>query len=107
MMHSASSIAWMAESPTHFLLPPTQLTQDRGSGGWADTDDSRSKVRAATVDDGMVLCDYMSKCRLRAMIVCSRFAPASSLETISTEQDSRGEERMREGEEERGEEGEL
>lgn len=84
----------------HFLLPPTQLTQDRGSGGWADTDDSRSKVRAATIDDGMVLCDYMSKCRLRAMIVCSRFAPAptSNNGEFKNRIPERGEER---GEEER------
>lgn len=40
----------MAVSPTHFLSPPTQLTQERGSGGWADPEDKRANVSAITFD---------------------------------------------------------
>jgi hypothetical protein len=40
----------MAVSPTHFLSPPTQLTQERGSGGWADPEDKRANVSATTFD---------------------------------------------------------
>ena len=57
--HSESSMAWMAESPMHFLPEPRQLTQDRGSGGCAEGWRGAAKRRAnermvETVDAGMV-----------------------------------------------------
>jgi hypothetical protein len=52
----------MAVSPTHFLSPPTQLTQERGSGGWADTEDRRANASATTIDLDAIAIDYFAFC---------------------------------------------